>query len=128
MRFEWGRHDCCLFAADWVRECLGVDPAAAVRGNYSSALGAGRVSREAGCPPETHGAEWWPGHAGLEEIAPLRAQRGDLVSVAANQLWTPNAAGMSLGIVTGRTAAAPGMEGLVFLSLHQWRRAWRVGR
>ena len=34
--FIWGVHDCCLFAADWVLEQTGVDPAAQFRGTYSS--------------------------------------------------------------------------------------------
>jgi hypothetical protein len=34
--FVWGEHDCMLFAADWVREVSGVDPAARWRGKYNS--------------------------------------------------------------------------------------------
>lgn len=35
-RFEWGRCDCLLFAADWIVRARGVDPAASVRGRYHS--------------------------------------------------------------------------------------------
>jgi len=30
-RFEWGKHDCCLFACDAVKEITGEDPAYAFR-------------------------------------------------------------------------------------------------
>ena len=38
--FAWGSNDCCLFAADWIRTATGYDPAAKVRGTYSTFLGA----------------------------------------------------------------------------------------
>lgn len=38
-RFEWGRRDCLLFAADWIKRCRGVDPAAPWRGTYVSRRG-----------------------------------------------------------------------------------------
>lgn len=46
--FAWGRHDCLLLAADWVRTATGRDPAEAWRGTYASALGALRLIRRAG--------------------------------------------------------------------------------
>ncbi|WP_133251529.1 DUF6950 family protein [Zavarzinia aquatilis] len=36
-RWEWGSHDCTLFAADWVLAVTGTDPAAGWRGRYGSA-------------------------------------------------------------------------------------------
>jgi hypothetical protein len=33
---EYGKMDCCLWAADWVRLRTGVDPAAGWRGTYST--------------------------------------------------------------------------------------------
>ena len=36
MPFVWGESDCVLVCADWVRQCRGVDPAASMRGAYSS--------------------------------------------------------------------------------------------
>lgn len=41
--FRWGSFDCCLFAANVVREMTGTDPAAAYRGQYHTMLGAARV-------------------------------------------------------------------------------------
>lgn len=36
-RWEWGAHDCTLFAADWVRIVTGLDPASDWRGRYADA-------------------------------------------------------------------------------------------
>lgn len=36
-RWEWGTHDCTLFAADWVRHATGIDSAAEWRGRYATA-------------------------------------------------------------------------------------------
>ncbi|KTS01969.1 hypothetical protein SB2_28020 [Methylobacterium radiotolerans] len=40
--FVWGEIDCSLFMADWCRVRRGVDPAASLRGRYSSPAGAMR--------------------------------------------------------------------------------------
>lgn len=36
--FEWGRNDCALWCADFVKECTGYDPAEPFRGTYNSWL------------------------------------------------------------------------------------------
>lgn len=46
--FAWGAADCCTWAADVVEAVTGRDPAADVRGAYSSALGALRLARRRG--------------------------------------------------------------------------------
>ncbi len=38
--FDWGSCDCSLVMADWCRARRGVDPAASLRGRYSTAAGA----------------------------------------------------------------------------------------
>ena len=40
--FIWGRRDCCLFVADWVRLATGLDPAAHWRGTYADQRSARR--------------------------------------------------------------------------------------
>lgn len=40
--FVWGECDCSLAMADWCRARRGVDPAASLRGRYSTAAGAMR--------------------------------------------------------------------------------------
>jgi hypothetical protein len=41
--FVWGRHDCAMFIADWVRLRTGRDGAAALRGRYASPEEAARM-------------------------------------------------------------------------------------
>jgi hypothetical protein len=41
--FAWGKHDCCLFAANAVIAMTGTDFAAPFRGKYSTALGSIRA-------------------------------------------------------------------------------------
>lgn len=38
--FAWGTCDCALWAADWVRDCTGADPAGGWRGTYKTGRGA----------------------------------------------------------------------------------------
>jgi hypothetical protein len=38
--FCWGECDCCLFMADWIMAARGIDPAADLRGRYSTQKGA----------------------------------------------------------------------------------------
>jgi hypothetical protein len=110
--FEWGHHDCCLWAADAVLAQTGNDPAAAVRGTYSDAAGAMRVLRAQG------GLRGAAARAGVE-IAPLLATTGDvglvrgtaraLLGVCAHDCWL---------VVT-----AAGLKVLPYRSALQ---AWRV--
>ena len=44
--FEYGAHDCCLFAADAIFAITGIDPAASFRNHYYSAFTATRRMRE----------------------------------------------------------------------------------
>jgi hypothetical protein len=46
--FDWGDCDCALFAAGWVRIVRGVDPAADLRGTYSTRNGAYLLMRAEG--------------------------------------------------------------------------------
>lgn len=46
--FVWGRSDCILTAADWVREVTGADPARAYRGAYEDEAGARAIAKAAG--------------------------------------------------------------------------------
>jgi len=49
--FVWGQRDCALWAADWIKERRGVDPATSIRGRYSTRLGCERfANRHGGLP------------------------------------------------------------------------------
>jgi hypothetical protein len=129
--FAWGSHDCCMMAADWLLEATGHD-AAGLRGRYTDAAGALRLAREvfgATEAPDLFACERWPAASGLAEIAPLFAQRGDLVSVLNDRRSydaPPAEAHVALALCLGEVAAVPGPVGLVYFSSDYWRRAWRV--
>jgi len=115
MPFAWGANDCCLFAADAVQATTGADPAAHLRGSYSTAPQAARVLA-------THG--------GVRAIAtqalgqplpnPALAQRGDVVCVPLDGRDT-------LGVVAGDGQwCAPGEHGLVYRPMAEVQTAWKV--
>lgn len=112
--FAWGTHDCCTFAADCVQAMTGIDPMEKFRGRYTSARGAVRAGAEAGY---TALADIWC--AALPEIAPLTAQRGDVILFAAVE-------GLAVGVVTGHQAVAAGPDGVTSVPLELWLKAWRV--
>ena len=125
--FAWGTWDCCLFVADAVQAMTGTDIAAAFRGKYSDEPGAMRAVLAALGGNKTGGA--WPEllselaaktaveHA-MAEVAPLFAQRGDMVVTA-----------QCLGLVsfTGQHVLVIPESGFHMVPLEQVIRAWRVG-
>ena len=72
--FEWGKYDCCLFAADVVREITGVDYAEPFRGKYTAEEGAKALLEEKGGLVEY-----------IDSVLPRKdvnfVQRGDVVLV-----------------------------------------------
>lgn len=113
--FVWGQQDCVLFAADCVEAVLGEDPAADVRGTYSTARGASRVLRQRG------GLAAIAAAALGSEIAPQLAQPGDVGLLS-------NAGQPCLGVWGGGAWYAPGADGLTSFPLESATRAWRVSR
>lgn len=117
--FTWGRNDCCLFAADWVRLCTGSDPAAELRGKYSSALSAARILQKHGGVRGIIRTFGEP--IGLHPIDGKFDQRGDLVVAETGN-------GESIGISIGTHAAFVGARGLLFAPF-DFKKAgyfWRV--
>lgn len=114
--FEWGRHDCALFAADWVRQATGVDYTAAYRDRYASASGAMRALKELG---QGNLRATVGGVLGAE-IPALKAQRGDLL------LWQQAEGGDTVGICLGADGAFVGAQGLVMVPLRDCAAGWRV--
>jgi hypothetical protein len=126
--FAWGDHDCCLMAADWVAQVSGRIHGATLRGRYSDAAGALRLAQEVFGQterPDLFGAELWPAWTGLVEIPARHAMRGDLVSILAPIEGEADPL-VALAICVGAEAAAAGLEGLRFVRMPAWRRAWRV--
>ena len=111
--FVWGEHDCCLWAAYCVRLLTGVDHAAVWRGYYTDARGGLKLLAKSG------GVEALATAALGAPIAAKQAQRGDVVLVKAGRRT-------ALGVCVGPTVAAPGVDGLLFVPMSQWIKAWRV--
>jgi hypothetical protein len=119
--FEWGSQDCCLFAADWVKECLGIDPAEQWRGQYNTEAGALKILKLGN------------GIRGLANATFTRckvgfAHRGDLVAFQDPSLKGPAWATTSLGILDGRYGLFAGPEGVQAVPRNElMKTAWRVG-
>ncbi len=110
--FEWGVHDCCLWAADCVLAVSGIDPAEDLRGTYRNASEAVRLVAQLG------GMEAIAARGG-EPINPLCAGVGDvgLVTLYDREL---------LAVCAGDVWLAPGTSGLCARPLVDARSAWRV--
>jgi len=114
-RFEWGKWDCCLFAADCVKALTGEDYAAVFRNRYSSAIGAKRVLLN-------------EGYSSLKtaliavlgtEIPAKMAQRGDVVLIEQNGEF-------AAGIIWAGQVLCTGSNSLQRLSLSSVICAWRI--
>lgn len=105
MPFAWGRNDCCLFAADWVKAATGEDLAEFFRGRYKTALGATRFLERKGGVRGLMRLIAEP--SGMLQVNGLQCQRGDLVIADTGN-------GESIGICIGSHAAFVGKNGLLF--------------
>lgn len=121
--FEWGKNDCCMFAADAVKAMTGVDIAIDFRGKYTDQASAMQAIKTiANGTTVADAAAYCAVKAGLTELEhPLMAQRGDLVIVQ-------DTMGLIAGIVhlNGRHVVVVGEEGLKRQPITNVKRAWRV--
>ena len=117
--FEWGVNDCCLFGADWIQICTGLDPAFDLRGKYNSALGAKRIIDKSGGLSVMVASALIP--LGFKEVALSIASRGDILVRDSGQ-------GDCAGIVIGSESCFVSREGLRFIptKLQADARAWRI--
>ena len=114
--FEWGHHDCYLFACDGAMAMTGSDPAWPVRGAYADEDGADALIGPDGLEAFVAAslAAW-----GAVECRPSLAQRGDFIMAqVGNQL----VCGLSLGA----TIVAPTFVRLAFLPASAIVRAWAI--
>ena len=120
--FEWGTNDCALFAADCVRAMTGTDLAAAFRGKYTTASGARRALMRFG-----EGSLEATVMAVLgEPIVPTLARRGDVVLFQSFPPGAPPDGIEALAVCLGEVAASPGPQGLTYVPMSEWLKAWRV--
>ena len=112
--FKWGSNDCALFVADTVERITGVDPAEDLRG-YRSKNGSQKALEEQGAEVVTDYVTQRFG----ESIHVSRCRRGDIVEHLTDD-------GVSVGICLGSVFCAPGDKGLVFFSMADAVRGWRV--
>ena len=117
--FAWGVNDCCLFGADWIQLCTGLDPAATLRGTYDSALSGVRVLENHGGLIRTIQAHMEP--LGFKPIGQGFASRGDIAVRDCGN-------GDTMGIMLGSMAAFVGKNGLLFAELNDGveTRFWRI--
>ena len=113
--FAYGRWDCCLFVAAAIEAMTGVDPAASVRGTYSSARGARRYGSVVAA------VEAVTASYGMPETSVLKARRGDVALAA-------GITGGSLGLVAldGRDVLLVSSNGLWRVPVLSAIRAWSV--
>ncbi|WP_399696614.1 DUF6950 family protein [Xenophilus sp.] len=112
MPFEWGRNDCCLFAADAVRAMTGDDHAIGLR-VHTSAQEAARLVLARG------GLRQIATDALGESVPPAMATVGDVVLLM-------NEGRELLAVCNGGTAIAPGERGMVALGMDAALAAWKV--
>lgn len=112
--FTWGRHDCALWAADWVLACTGEDLAAGFRGRYATrAQAVALLGARGGLEAVVTSA------LGAPLATPRLARRGDVVSVTTDE-------GPALGVCDGPRAWFVGPHGLIAKPMAAWTTAWRV--
>lgn len=99
--FEWGVSDCCLFAANVVKEMTGIDYAESFRG-YDSRNGVVKKLRPYSSLRNAISSV-------LKEKDPRFAMRGDVVLIK-------NQGRHIAGICVGDRAACQGKEGVVYLN------------
>ena len=112
-RFEWGRNDCVLFAADAVQAMTGVDLAAPWRGQWDSRASAVDALGRAGGLL-----------AAVDMIlpaydSPLMAGRGDVVAFATRGR-------LGLAVCVGTDAVAPSALGWQPRPMAEALVGWRV--
>jgi hypothetical protein len=127
LEFIWGRADCCLWGADWVRLMRGVDPAAEFRFVYNSLGGALRVLKPYGGVLQI--AEEMFRRINLQPIPPRMAQRGDIAVMTSDDLvrLVDGTRGMEfVGVVTGMHVACLGPKGRANVPLSNAVMCWAV--
>lgn len=118
--FVWGEHDCILFAAGWVREVSGVDPAAAWRGGYLGEIEGRTLLAQLGGLSQVMGRAL--AACNWRSVSVVAFEAGDVV-LAAPRDEAQHRAGIA---VDARKIALLTRRGIVVASMPVLR-AWRRG-
>lgn len=112
--FVWGKHDCCLFAANSVLAITGKDYAESLRDSYDSVESAVKVIKQFG------GIESIA--SSLTGISPVSASYADVGDV----LLVLQCGREMLAVCNGSTMFAPGERGLITLETHTALKTWKI--
>lgn len=114
--FEWGEHDCCLFAAGAVLAMTDIDPMPEFRGRYTTAQGAARALMKIGAGTLEATVD-----GKFEAVPASLAQRGDIV-------MSDGLLGICFGAFMFAVGSEGAREGLIRIERATWvePRAWRV--
>lgn len=117
--FEYGKHDCALFACDVIETLTGKNPREMIAEEYCGEEGADEVLSKHGGIEAI--AEIVAGEFGFHSIPVLFAQRGDIVLGKIHK--TP-----SLGVCMGSKVAFPAPKGIARIDIDSKMliRAWRI--
>lgn len=110
--FQWGRTDCCTFAADCVRAMTGQDPMRGFRTQYRSKTAAARALRHIGAGTLLATLQSVFG----DPVGALSAQRGDV-------LWD----GQNCGICNGASGLFVSASGLVTKPTASCQAVFKLG-
>jgi hypothetical protein len=110
--FQWGTHDCAIWAARWVRTCTGKDFLSDWEGKYKTEAGAKRMMKRRGYDSVAEIAD-----EHLVEIPVALARRGDL-------LLHPQG---HLGVCFGRHGFFLAEHDVTMLGTLHCTKAWAVG-
>jgi len=117
-RFEYGYHDCCVFAARCIQAMTGVNLAFRWQGCYHALEDVDHVLKD--CGGLIGLVEMIAAEVGMEEVPPAFAQRGDLALIVTES-------GPALAICVGaELIAARAPAGLASVPAGAAQRAWRI--
>lgn len=114
--FEWGSHDCALFALAAFEAVTGA-PVPRVD-TWKDATSAARLLRDK--PIRKFGREWF----GEPVKGWKMARRGDIVLIGSNRSFMGQPA---FAVCVGATVACPGEKGLQFEALRHSFLTWNIG-
>ena len=118
--FSWATHNCCHFAAGWVRFAGAGNPMHDLPPTPTLRAALRLLARLGGGLRAA-----WSRQLGSEPIAATLAQAGDVVLLPSNAAGT----GYAVGVCTGRQAAAQASDGaIVFVPMTAALCAWRLAR